>query len=242
GKSYYNLYKRFTGFPDFVLEDNDVTLILPSLQPWEFNMLPLPHVISSTPMFQFVATLLDGLASSSAEISSQQYISKMMDEHPLAAACLYLVGLISVETINVDAVKHNFRANKIVLRSEIAPDMRQHDIKFDRISIPTTAAELDSTLQSILQMLENRKKSARYNIDLRERLPTRIAYETNQPSVRQPNERDDGKTTEDSKDIEKTIQGLDVFQFGGGVALARKNLISQMAASVDKTSTSITEL
>lgn len=241
GLSCHTLYQYFSGFPDFIIENESVTLVLPSLQPWEFNMLPLPDVIRTIPMCNLAAELIQPLVTMNSARAGQ-YLTNASETENISLACLYMISMISADTINVDAKKYGFAQTPSVLRTDISSDTRAQDIQRDMITVPATPADLDMTHRNIMNCLEARIKSARYNINLRERLQTRITWETNQPIVRQPNEEDDGRSTSESLAIETITQGLDVFYFGGDVAVARNNLINEMCGEKQQTGTSTTEI
>ncbi len=242
GIPFVDMHRRFKGFPKEVVARGNVTIMWPTCQPWEFGMVPLPELVRSVEMFQYTRELIRGMA-----LNENGNYTQFLDSHrlkdPLSIACLYMTTVMSTETLLIDSQKTPHPIGQLPIVTEIDSNTRRLDMQCDTITIPESCQTLGTIFNEASRFLTRRIQAARMNITFNHKIPTRLAYETGQPVVRQPTDPIDGQhNAMTALDRETFVLGMDVYHYGGDANGAYLGLVEVMCGSVSVTETFVTAL
>lgn len=240
---FHDTYRHFKGFPKEVVERGHVTIIWPTCQPWEFGMIPLPEIMRSVKHFEYTQTLTRRMAVS-GNGGYTQFLESIKKDDPLSIACLYMAAVMSVETLHIDSAKTPHPIGLLPIITEVGHIQRLDDLNNDKITIPESCQTLGSIFNEANKFLNRRIQAARMNITCNHQVPTRIAFETGQPVVRQPTDPIDGGEQNQSLavDRENFILGMDVYHYGGDASAKYFGFIEMMCGNAIVTETSVVPL
>lgn len=226
-----SVWRTFKGFPMSSIKRGRVHVILPDLMPFEYNLMPLPHVIKNNQVLDIVSSVFSAFASSKTIASCKEYIRDLYNnsksDNGTIMAALYMVLLSSNQVIINDAMRCGLPVPVISLATTVTEQTREFDIESDVVSIPDGDANISRCIEESFNFLLERRKGARFAMVFSKPLETRIAYETELPHVRQPGERDLGN---DSIDPGVRVAGLDVYISSGETVVKYHNIIEQMCS------------